>query len=174
MKTMEAMEEWLHLIPGERHLPLAYVIHKNITLPEGDDPAESYPSIRDEMVHHAPIGTTNPDGTVTFHPMFCVNNYLCFDKLAAWAQEYPCLIYIKPFAKSCDGCKASLALFNHYLGPNNVQSQAAQAKKTLQALRYVKESQNFIFETYIMVEQHVILEGLKGYGYQGIDDGTKV
>ena len=69
-----------------------------------------------------------------------------------------------------------MALFNHYLGPNNVQNQAAQAEKTLCALTYVKEMRNFTFETYIIktVEQHVILEGLTKYGYQGINDGTKV
>ena len=69
---------------------------------------------------------------------------------------------MKPFAKSCDGRKAWMALFNHYLGPNNVQHQAAQAEKTLRAITYVKDSRNWMFETYIMkmVEQHVILEGL--------------
>lgn len=52
----------------------------------------------------------------------------------------------------------------------------AQAEKTLRALNYVKESRNFTVETYItkMIDQHVILDGLKEYGYQGIDDGTKV
>ena len=69
-----------------------------------------------------------------------------------------------------------MALFNHYLGPNNVQNQLAQVKKTLCALTYVKEIRNFTFEMYVMktVEQHVILEGLTEYGYQGINDGTKV
>ena len=175
VKTMEAMEEWLHLIPGECHLPLAYMIHKDIALPDGDDPAENYPSIMNEMACHALIGTVNPDGTVTYHPMSCMNNWLCFDKLAMWAHEYPCWMYIKPFAKARDGCKAWMALFNHYLGPNNVQNQAAQAERTLHALTYVKETQNFTSETYITktMEQHVILEGLTEYGYQGIDDGTK-
>ena len=32
-KTMEAMDEWLHLIPREHCLPLAYVIRKDIGLP---------------------------------------------------------------------------------------------------------------------------------------------
>ena len=176
VKTMEAMEEWLCLIPGERKLPLAYVIRKDIALPEGEDPAEDYPSFTDEMVRRAPIGTLNPDGTVTYHPTFRVNNCLCFDKLALWARDYPCWTYIKPYARARDGRRAWMALFNHYLGPNNVQNQAAQAEKTLRSLNYVKESRNFTFKTYItkMVEQHVILEGLKEYGYQGIDDGTKV
>ena len=69
-----------------------------------------------------------------------------------------------------------MALFNHYLGPNNVQNQAAQAEKTLHALTYVKEMRNFTFDMYIMktVKQCMILEGLTKYGYQGINDGTKV
>ena len=124
-KTMEDMDEWLRLIPGERRLPLAYVIRKDIGLPVDEDPFESYPSIIDEMVRRAPIGTMNPDGTVTYHPTFRVNNCLCFDKIALWARDHACWTYIKPFAKSRDGRKAWMALFNHYLGPNNVQHQAA-------------------------------------------------
>ena len=133
-KTMEDMDERLHLIPGKRCLPLAYVIQKDIGLPVDKDPFESYPSIIDEMVRRAPIGTTNPDGTVIYHPMFHVNNCLCFDKLALWARDHACWTYIKPFAKPRDGRKAWMALFNHYLGPNNVQHQAAQAEKTLRAI----------------------------------------
>jgi hypothetical protein len=86
-KTMEAMDEWLRLIPGERRLPFAYVFGKDISLPEDEDLSESYPSITDEMVRHAQIGTTNPDGTITYHLTFRINNSLCFDKLALWARD---------------------------------------------------------------------------------------
>jgi hypothetical protein len=86
-KTMEAMDEWLRLIPGERRLPFAYVIRKDIGLPEDEDLSESYPNITDEMVRHAPIGTMNPDGTITYHLTFRINNSLCFDKLALWARD---------------------------------------------------------------------------------------
>ena len=77
-KTIEAMDEWLRLIPGECHLPLAYVIQKDIGLPEEEDPSESYPSITDEMLHCALIGTMNPDGTITYHPMFRINKQSLF------------------------------------------------------------------------------------------------
>ena len=76
-KTIEAMDEWLHLIPGECRLPLAYMLRKDIGLPEDEDLPESYPSITDEMVHHTLIRTMNPDGTITYHSMFHVNNCLC-------------------------------------------------------------------------------------------------
>ena len=175
-KTMEDMDEWLRLIPGERRLPLACVIRKDIGLPVDEYPFESYPSITDEMVRCAPIGTTNPDGTVIYHPMFRVNNCLCFNRLALWARDHACWTYIKPFAKSRDGRKAWMASFNHYLGPNNVQHQAAQAKRTLRAITYVKDTRNWTFETYVtkMVEQHVTLAGLTEYGYMGIDVGTTI
>ena len=135
---MEAMDEWLRLIPGECRLPIAYMIRKDVGLPGDEDTAESYPGIIDEMIRQAPIGTANPDGTVAYNPMFHVNNSLCFDRLAAWARDHSCWTYINPFAKSRDGHKAWMALFNHYLGPNNIQNQAAQAEKTLHALTYVK------------------------------------
>ena len=37
VKTMEAMKEWLRLIPGKCRLPLTYVIRMDLALPDNDD-----------------------------------------------------------------------------------------------------------------------------------------
>ena len=79
------MEEYLHLIAGERHLPLAYVIHPTIELPEGEDPSTGYVTIKDKMVRCAPIGTVATDGMIVYDPTFQINNGKTFDKLALWA-----------------------------------------------------------------------------------------
>ena len=84
-KTIEAMEEYLNLIPGEHHLLLAYVIRPSIELPEGEDPSSGYVTIEDEMVRCAPIGTVAVDGMILYDPTFQINNGKTFDKLALWA-----------------------------------------------------------------------------------------
>ena len=57
-KTMEAIEEYLCAYLGETGIPLAYVIHKTVDVPEDPDPPTSYPSIQDEMIARAPHNDT--------------------------------------------------------------------------------------------------------------------
>ena len=87
-KMIEAMEEYLCLIPGECHLPLAYVICSSIELAEGEDPSSGYVTIKDEMVRCAPIGTVATDGMILYDPTFQINNGKTFNKLALWAQDH--------------------------------------------------------------------------------------
>ncbi|KAI2495418.1 hypothetical protein MHU86_19093 [Fragilaria crotonensis] len=71
---------------------------------------------------------------------------------------------------------AYLALWTHYLGPNNVDNMATQAEQKLQSTVYNGEQRRWDFEKYINVhkQQHSILEGLVEYGYSGIDARSKV
>ena len=59
----------------------------------------------------------------------------------------------------------------HFLGPNNNDKLAAQAKQKLTSTAYHKESHQWDFKKYIMVhtEQHTILSGLVLHGHAGID-----
>ncbi len=68
------------------------------------------------------------------------------------------------------------ALFNHYLGPNNVNNQSAALEKALTMISYNGEGHHWNFEKYVMAQKkcHQILEGLVCYGYSGIDPTTKV
>ena len=69
-----------------------------------------------------------------------------------------------------------MALHQHYLGPNNVDHMAAAAEKELQTNRYNGESRNYTLEAHILthLKAHTILEGLKEFGYTGIDERSKV
>jgi hypothetical protein len=71
---------------------------------------------------------------------------------------------------------AYYAVFNHYLGPDNVDNQAAMAKKTLNTLIYNGEGRRWTFEKYVtaMKKQHQIIKNLTQYGYAGINERTKV
>ena len=175
-KTIEAMEEYLRLIPGERRLPLAYVIRPTIELPEGEDPSTGYVTIEDEMVRRAPIGILAADGTILYDPTFQINNGKTFDKLALWARDHACWTYLKPHAKTRNGRAAWNALVAHFLGPNNVDNAASKAETTLRSLTYSGETRRWTFETYVNkhMQQHTILENLVQHGYAGIDPRSKV
>jgi len=67
-------------------------------------------------------------------------------------------------------------LHDHYLGPNNVQHMALQARTKLQNTHYTGEKPRWNFEKFVrvQVQQHIVLESLVSYGYSGIDEPTKV
>ena len=131
-KTIEAMEEYLHLIPVECHLPLAYVIHPTIELPVGEDLSTGYITIKNEMVRCAPIGTVAVDGMIVYDSTFQINNGKTFDKLALWACDYACWTYLKPYAKTRKGHKAWNALVAHFLRPNNVDNAAGSKAEAIE------------------------------------------
>ena len=68
-----------------------------------------------------------------------------------------------------------MAFKNHYLGPNNIGNMAATAEHKLINATYRGEGRHWDFERYATFhkEQHSILEGLKEYGYAGMDEGIK-
>ena len=67
-------------------------------------------------------------------------------------------------------------MHQHYLGPNNVDHMAAAAEKELDSHRYNGESRNYSLEQHILthLKAHAILEDLKEFGYNGIDERSKV
>ena len=64
-----------------------------------------------------------------------------------------------------------MALYDHFLGPNNIDHMAYEAEKIIQNLVYHWERKNNTFESYVTInkEQHTILKILEYYGYNGID-----
>ena len=68
-----------------------------------------------------------------------------------------------------------MAFKNHYLGPNNIGNMAATAEHNLINAACRGEGRHWDFERYATLhkEQHIILEGLKEYGYAGMDEGSK-
>lgn len=68
-------------------------------------------------------------------------------------------------------------LYQHYLGPNNVdKNMATMAEDKLKTTVYNGEQRRWDFEKYINVhkQQHSIMEGLVEHGYTGIDPRSKV
>ncbi|KAI2496193.1 hypothetical protein MHU86_18332 [Fragilaria crotonensis] len=67
-------------------------------------------------------------------------------------------------------------LYQHFLGPNNVDNMATQAEDKLKNTVYNGEQRRWDFERYVNVhkQQHSIMEGLVEHGYTGIDPRSKV
>jgi hypothetical protein len=171
-KTFEALEQYFTLKCGEYHIPLAYVIWEQVDLPAAaDDPADNYAMPVEEMIARA---THERNGQPD--PIFIINSGKVLDNLADMFQETMSWTYMKDFVQPRDGRGAYRALFNHYLGPNNVNNQSAALEKALAKISYNGEGCHQNFEKYVMAQKkhHQILQGLVCYGYLGIDLTMKV
>jgi hypothetical protein len=90
--------------------------------------------------------------------------------------KHSCFVYIKPDVRTRNGRDVYMLLFDQFLGPNNVGNMASEAETKLTSTIYNGEKKRFTWETYVSIhtEQHSVLNGLKYYGYTGIDDSSKV
>ena len=165
---------------GETKIPLAYTAHCTHTAPlAATNPAENYKTPQDEMIARAPH-LYHPSGAAAGvmenHPTFVIDNRLVWKIMADTCQDHPLWTWIKPFQRSKDGYSAYWALWDHYIGPNNVNIMANMAEHRLQKLSYTGERQHWNFKQLVNEhqQQHQILEELVQYRYAGINKGSKV
>lgn len=173
-KTMESILEYLRSYLGDKKIPLAYVVRKDENVPD-EDPDGGYATVQDEMIARAPHFTTV--GAVrTLDPTFLVNREKVWEIIARITREHSCWTYVKPAQRTRDGRMAYLALYTHFLGPNNVDNMATQAEDKLKSTVYNGEQRRWDFEKYVNMhkQQHSIMEGLVEHGYTGIDPRSKV
>ncbi|KAI2513196.1 hypothetical protein MHU86_1234 [Fragilaria crotonensis] len=175
-KTMESIEEYLRSYLGERKIPLAYVVRKHVAIPEGADPPTNYPTIQDEMIARAPHYMTLANGTQVPDPIYLVNREKVWDIISRITRDHSSWTYVKPAQRTRDGRMAFNGLYQHFLGPNNVDNMATQAEDKLKNTVYNGEQRRWDFERYVNVhkQQHSIMEGLVEHGYTGIDPRSKV
>ena len=109
-------------------------------------------------------------------PMYETDNMTVWHILVEICGDHACTTYIQPARAAKDGRRGFKLLHDHYLGPNNVQHMALQARTKLQNAVYNGEKARWNFEKFIRVhyQQHHILQGLVPYGYSGLDEPTKV
>ena len=172
-RTMEAIEEWLRGTYGQTKTPLAYVVCRDEGVPPGLDPAGNYQSIYEEMMARAPHREGGPGTNRT--ATFTFDNAQVFEMIASITREQDCWTYVKPAQCRRDGRQAFLALWDHYLGPNNVDNMASTAERKLTSTVYSGEKKRWNFEKYVKVhmDQHQIIEGLVEHGHAGIDSRSK-
>ena len=183
-KTMEAVEEYLRQFRGVEGTPLSYVVRQTLMpVAAATDPATSYPTLDEEMIARAPILEPTAAGVVAeleangpFVDSYMTDRTMAWDKIANIFQAHQAWTYAKSARRSRNARKGYFGIYNHYLGPNNVDHMASKAERCLQATCYRGETKGWNFEKYVTLhkEQHHILEGLERHGYKGIDDRSKV
>jgi hypothetical protein len=166
-RTLEKIKEYLASQYGVAGATLDYVVHSDIAVkPENEDPAENYETVDQEMAARAPH---------TRHS-FVDDRRKVWDIMSNICGKHYCFVYIKPALRNRNGRDAYMLLFEHFLGPNNVGNMASEAETNLTGTLYNGEKKRFTWETYVRIhtEQHSVLNGLKDYGYAGIDDSSEV
>lgn len=168
-KTMDGIVEHLRNCLGSTGIPLAYVVRESIAI-TGDP---TWPTFQDEMINRAPIMNA---GTTIYNEIYLQDNQEVWNIISSLTREHPCWTYVKPAQKKRDGRAAFKALYDHYLGPNNVDTMATTAERALANASYHGEKKRWNFERFVsmQVDQHTILQGLTAHGYSGIDERSKV
>ena len=175
-KTMEGIRSWLFMHRGVDGAPLSYCIRADaIVIDEADDPEGTYTTVLEQIVSRCPIYVGNNDAN-GHTPNYIQDNTKVWDLMFSIFNQDEAWVYIKAFRRTRNGRGAYEALWNHYLGPNNVENMANTAESKLESLTYYGEKRRFNFEKYTRIhkEQHEILAGLTEYGYAGIDERSKV
>ena len=165
--------EFFHKCYGTTSICLAYSIRRDSAPNKGeetdwDDPLE-------QMIERAPHTITEASGTIIKHPTFVTDNKMLLDKLAELTRDHEYWTCVKPHARARRGRAVYMAFKNHYLWPNNIGNMVATAEHKSINATYRGEERHWDFERYATLhkEQHTILEGLKEYGYAGMDEGSK-
>jgi hypothetical protein len=166
-RNLENIKEYLASQYGDTVATLDYVVRPDIAVkPEAEDPAENYETVDQEMTARAPhMGRS-----------FVDDRCKVWDIMYNICGKHYCFVYIKPTLRTRNGRDAYMLLFDHFLGPNNVGNMASEAETKLTSTLYNGENKRFTWETYVRIhtEQHSVFNGLKDYGYAGIDDSSKV
>jgi hypothetical protein len=166
-RTLEKIKEYLASQYGVIVATLDYVVRAEIAVkPEEEDPPENYENVDQEMTARA---------SHTGRP-FVNDRRKVWDIMYNICDKHSCFVYITPALRTRNGRDAYMVLFDHFIGPNNVGNMASETETKLTSTLYNSEKKRFTWETYVRIhtEQHSVLNGLKDYGYAGIDDSSKV
>jgi len=174
-KTIQSLVEYLKGCLGVTKIPLAYVIRDEAGIfPE---PPGGYTTRQQELIARAPNLAVGSAGMAnTFTQTYLDDRSKVWELLSAITRDLECWSYVMPAQKTRDGRSTFFNLKLHYLGFNNVDNMAATTERKLQTNSYTGETRKWNFEKYVWVhvDHHAILNGLREYGYSGIDKRTMV
>jgi hypothetical protein len=120
-RTMYAIRKFFGSVLGETAVPLAYVVGENVKIPPGTDPSEGYIAVAEDMIARAP------------HKDQAYAN----DSMEFWSymvnitRAHDCWTYVKPAQRTKDGRHDFLLLWDHFLGPNKVDTMDSEAEAKL-------------------------------------------
>jgi hypothetical protein len=166
-RTLEKIKYYIASQYGVTGATLDYVVLPDIEVnPEDEDPADGNETVDQEITARAPHTGRS----------FVDDRRKVWDIMSNICGKHSCFVYIKPALQTRNGRDAYMLLFEHFLGPKNMGNMASEAETKLTGNLYSGENKRFTWETYVRIhtEQHSFLNGLKHYGYAGIDDSSKV
>ena len=165
-KTKEKIIDHFTEVYGQEGIPLAYILRQEADVkPEAEDPQEDY-----EDDHVKELITRAPHEGPTYR---ADNRTMC-RLLKKMTADTPAYEYISKY--TADGRQAWLDLLDTYLGSQHTQIQATIWEAKLRECTYEGETSRWNFEKAVNVHKtgHTRLDGLKPYGYLGMDEGTKI
>jgi hypothetical protein len=80
--------------------------------------------------------TNNTSTSATPDPAYINNREKVYEIIAKITRDHPCWTYVKPAQRTRDGHMAYLGLYQHFLGPNNVDNMATVADNKLKSAVY--------------------------------------
>ena len=109
------------------------------------------------------VSVSNPEAVGPFTYSFITDRALIWDNMVTIFQVSDSWTYLKPSNKHNGVRMGYKIIYNHYLGPSDINYMASGAEKKLTQCTYTREKINWIFEKYATLhkEQHNILESLK-------------
>jgi hypothetical protein len=152
---------------GETGATLDYAVIPDIAVkPETEDPADGYATVDQEIAARAP----------RTGQAFVNYRRKVWDIMSNIYGKHSCVVYIKLALRTRNGRDAYMLLFDHFLGPHNMGNMTSAYETKPNGTLYNDEKKRFTWETYVRIhtEQYSFLNGLKDYGYTGIDDSSKV
>ncbi len=192
-KTLEGQIDFLNQHRGITGVPLSYIIRNELKVKAAtSDPSMGsqnsvYESHDHEMIARAPILTATAhastldleelEATGPFVQSFLADRLTAYNLLLPVFQNHSSLTYFKGKKSSSKNCRKSFrAVWDHYLGEQMVDHLASKWENDLKGLKYLGEGRNGNFDQFCTASKdlHQKLENLKQYGYQGLDERTKV
>ena len=136
LKTMEAVEEYLRQFGGVNYVPLSYVVRTSFApKPDATDAATNYPPLDEELIAHPHILVPGTAGVIAelevngpFTESFMTDRTTAWDKIAVLFQNHEAWTYAKPARRTRNGRVGFFGVYNHFLGPNNVDHMASNAE----------------------------------------------
>jgi hypothetical protein len=121
-KTLEYLSEYFMANLGEQGNPLSYAIHPQVDVPpEAGGPSTVYGMVDLDMIARGPhTGCA-----------YQIETRKVWEIMRTACSDHVCYIYIKGTTRAKHGRDAYQCLFDHYLGPKNVNNMASAAESKL-------------------------------------------
>ena len=139
LKTMESLEDYLRGPIGVKGVPISYVVRfKQAVAPSLDKHETSFLSAKYQMFVHTLI-VEGGLRTVTFK--ICMMKF--WGLISVITRDLEFWTYLKSVQRTRDGRKAYRDLWDHLLGPDNVDNMASEAERLL----FATHSSGLVFKS---------------------------